>query len=161
MTEDTNNAPLTGEYWAKKRKSWLVWLVLVLMLAAVPLNFLISSINPMQRDLEQCNLNADLRNVPGSNVPALTMEEFNRCLDAGSAASTYFFLTSLMILFSATSLEGLVAGKVRALISYSVGLVYLVLISLIMGGGFPVAFFTVNVPIAGLLFWLWKRKELD
>lgn len=160
MSEESN-APMTGEYWARKPKSWLVWVTLVLMLAAVPLNFLISSINPMQRDLEQCNLNYDLRKTPGNTAPELTKAEFNRCLDAGSSASTYFFLTSLMILFSATALEGLVAGHERALIAYSVGLAYLILISLIMGGGFPLAFFTVNFPITALLFWLWKRKELQ
>jgi hypothetical protein len=36
-----------------------------------------------------------------------------------------------------------------------------ILVSLIMGGGFPLAFFSVNAPIVALIFWLWKRKELD
>ncbi|HBF41255.1 MAG TPA: hypothetical protein DDW19_05650 [Anaerolineaceae bacterium] len=145
----------------KKRRSWLVWVVFVLILVAVPLNFVISSINPMQRELEQCNLNYDLRKTPGSDAPELTMKEFNRCLDMGSSASTYFFLTSLNILFSASALEGLMAGKVRALVASSIGLGYVILVSLIMGGGFPLAFFSVNAPIVALIFWLWKRKELD
>ncbi len=142
------------------KKSWLVWVVFALILIAVPVNFIISSINPMQVELEECNLRMVLRQTPENNLPAYSMEEFNICADAGSKASTYFFLTSLMILFNFTALEGLFELKKRAAIAYLAGLLYVVIISLIMSGRFPTAFISLNVPIVLLLFWLVYKKEL-
>ena len=144
----------------RKRRSWMLWLTFALMIAAVALNFLVATINPMQRDLEQCNLNYELRRTPGNTLPEYSLDEFNRCADAGARASTYFFLTSLMILFNFAAIDGLMAGKVRALIAYGIGAAFVTAVSLIMGGGIPVAFLTVNIPVLLLLYLLVRRREL-
>jgi len=130
------------------------------MIAAIALNFLVATINPMQRELEQCNLDMELRQVPGNTVPEYSMAEFNRCANAGASASTYFFLTSLMLLFNFAAIDGLLAGRQRALVAYGIGAAFVVGVSLIMGAGIPLAFLTVNVPILLLLYFLLRRKEL-
>ena len=127
----------------------------------MPVNFLVSSINPMQQDLEECNLQRELRHIPGSGAPETSLQDFYRCVKAGSVASSYFFLTSLMVLFSATALDGVMAMKRRGTIAYTVGLGYLVLVSLILGGGIPVAFISLNLPIVALLWFMWRRNDLD
>lgn len=143
-----------------KKKSWLFWVVFALILIAIPVNFITSSINPMQVELEECNQRWSPTGETQSTLPAYSLEEFNRCADAGSKASTYFFLTSLMILFNATALEGLIAMKKRAAIAYAAGLVYVTAVSLILSGKLPFAFIILNLPIVLLLFWLMQKKQL-
>lgn len=141
-----------------QKRHWLIWVIFALILIAVPINFISSSINPMQKDLEQCNLNMELRQIPGNDLPPYSIDEFNRCADAGSKASTYFFLTSLMILFNFTALEGLMAMRKRAAYAYTLGLLYVVVISLVMSGQFPAAFISLNLPIV-LLLWIMVYKK--
>lgn len=151
---------MTPEIAYRKRRSWLLWMTFILMIAATALNFMVATINPMQRALEQCNLNYELRQMPGNNLPEYSMDEFNRCADAGASASTYFFLTALMMLFNFAALDGLMAGRLRALIAYAIGVAWVLGVSLVMGAGIPLAFLTVNIPILALLYLLFRRKEL-
>lgn len=152
--------PPAGPEQYRRKKSWLFWVVFALILICIPVNFMTSSINPMQVELEECNTRMEMRQTPGNTLPAYSIEEFNRCADAGGKASTYFFLASLMILFNATALEGLVAMKKRAAIAYAAGLVYVTTVSLVMSGKFPEAFILLNLPIVLLLFWLVQKKQL-
>lgn len=153
-----NKKPAHYEY--QKRRNWLHWLCAALILVCIPVNFMISTINPMQRELEECNVQRELRQIPNSGAAATSLEDFYRCTKAGSRASTYFFLTSIMILFNITALDGAINMKRRATIAYTAGLIYVVVVSLIMGAGIPVAFMTLNLPIVALLWLMWKRKDL-
>jgi predicted membrane channel-forming protein YqfA (hemolysin III family) len=154
-----NNKPVPYEY-IKKRK-WIHWLAAFLILVCIPVNFITSSVNPMQAALEECNRQRELRHIPNSGAAETSMDDFFRCTKAGGGASTYFFLTSLMILFSISAIDGVLVMKRRGTIALTAGLVYVILVSLILGGGIPLAFITLNLPIVLLLWWMWRRNYLD
>jgi predicted membrane channel-forming protein YqfA (hemolysin III family) len=146
------------EYYPKR--NWRHWLAAVLILVCIPVNFLISSINPMQAELEECNLQRELRQIPNSGAPATSLDDFYRCTKAGSKASTYFFLTSLMILFNVSGIDGVITMKRRGAVAYTAGLIYVTAVSFILGAGIPLAFLTLNLPIVAFLWLMWKKKYL-
>lgn len=156
----TDFTPSKVPYEYAKKRRWTHWLAAFLILICMPMNFLISSINPMQNELEECNVQRELRQIPNSGAAPTSLEDFYRCTAAGSKASTYFFLTSIMILFNVTALDGTINMKRRGTIAYSAGLIYVTIISLVMGAGIPLAFITLNLPVVVLLWWMWLRNDM-
>jgi predicted membrane channel-forming protein YqfA (hemolysin III family) len=155
---EQNFKPETYEYYQKR--NWRHWVAAALILVCIPVNFLISSINPMQNELEDCNLQRELRQIRNSGAAETSLDDFFRCTKAGARASTYFFLTSLMILFNVSAMDGVIAMKRRGMIAFAAGLVYVTAVSFIMGAGVPLAFLSLNLPIVVFLWLMWRKKYL-
>jgi len=154
------STPTRPFYHQLQKPNWVFWLAFALVLFSIPFAWYTASISQLQVRADDCFIRQQWGRDPSSGFPEFTAEQIQDCLKVRGAASTYFFIAALDIIFNMIALEALAMRRRNAYIAFGLGIALVLLVSLIMGAGVPWPVLYFNVPVFGLLYYLKTTKLL-